>query len=162
MFIITIFFPYHLWCIIRLLMVWKLLVLIWFRLLVSWKCFYSLHCTDKAYSLRPICSLQYMRQALIWWFVCASIDLSYSPTLEPGVPYNVSVRAMNGAPQSGVDTVIIAYVAQRRKFSFYVLKRLSCFHPLMSEWDKTTSHDYSLACCLWPHTKWVHILFHKN
>ena len=33
-----------------------------------------------------------------------------------GVPYNVSVRAMNGAPQSGVVTVIIAYVAQRRKF----------------------------------------------
>ena len=37
--------------------------------------------------------------------------------LEPGVPYNVSVRAMNGAPQFGVDTVIIAYVAPRCKFS---------------------------------------------
>ena len=49
----------------------------------------------------------------------------YSPTLDAGVPYNVSVRAMNGAPRSGVDTVIIAYVAPRRKFSFYLLTCVS-------------------------------------
>ena len=42
---------------------------------------------------------------------------SISPSPVPGVPYNVSVHAVNGAPQSGVVTVIIAYVAPRRKFS---------------------------------------------
>ena len=45
------------------------------------------------------------------------INDSISPPLVPGVPYNVSVHAMNGAPQFGVVTVIIAYVAPRRKFS---------------------------------------------
>ena len=45
------------------------------------------------------------------------VQRSISLPLVPGVPYNVSVHAMNGAPQSGVVTVIIAYVAPRRKFS---------------------------------------------
>ena len=45
------------------------------------------------------------------------VQRSISPPLVPGVPYNVSVHARNGAPQSGVVTVIIAYVAPRREFS---------------------------------------------
>ena len=53
-------------------------------------------------------------------FMCISVlgvQRSISPPLVPGVPYNVSVHAVNGAPQSGVVTVIIAYVAPRREFS---------------------------------------------
>ena len=57
------------------------------------------------------------------------VEEIYLPTLEPGVPYNVSVRAMNGAPHSGVDTVIIAYVAPRRKLSSYVV-----LFPPTNEW----------------------------
>ena len=79
------------------------------KLLAISECLSSLHCIDK------LCSGCRFNNEL----------RSISPTLEPGVPYNVSVRAMNGAPQSGVVTVIIAYVAPRRKFSFYLLTCVS-------------------------------------